>query len=499
VKKYIFAFFASFFITIVVGLFAWNLLFNSNKDIFSRVAGYIKENFFTASIAAPTTEKEQEPVLEQKKEDQQQEDNNLINESVLLNGDLVINDRQEILDDILEKIDIIKQQALELENQEKKVEAEVETKEAPKEEFVKIEETGSQTDAPVFVSGVSSRGSEAIPPRTYPKILISEAQVFPIEQRFIELYNSTSSDINLTDWYLQRKTETSDSWNSLISSTKFESKTIPAKSYFVISREGEADILLNFSLSQNNSLALKSPNGEISDKLFFGEIKEDLSFGRIWNEELQSYVDTGNSSSDFELDIPTRNAKNIKYVPLPLDETPPQINFTLDTTQTSLSFDIDFIITDPLATVTPSGLDSFVFRWKEGDNPWEEDEIEKISESQLNFSGTKNFEGENGKNYYFQIKAKDVAQNESAWLPETPVLTTVSAISPVLEKIDINTATLEQLDEIVGIGPTLAQRIIDGRPYSLLEDLLNVKGVGEVTLQKIKDQGLACVLPPEEN
>lgn len=61
------------------------------------------------------------------------------------------------------------------------------------------------------------------------------------------------------------------------------------------------------------------------------------------------------------------------------------------------------------------------------------------------------------------------------------------------DRVEINTATLEQLDEITGIGPAYAQRIIDGRPYSSLDNLLKVKGIGEKTLQKIKDQGLAYV------
>src|SRR3989344_4629848 len=61
------------------------------------------------------------------------------------------------------------------------------------------------------------------------------------------------------------------------------------------------------------------------------------------------------------------------------------------------------------------------------------------------------------------------------------------------ERVDINTAPLGQLDEIVGIGPVIAQRIVDARPYSSLDDLLKVKGIGEKTLQNIKDQGLAYV------
>ncbi|MCX6723919.1 MAG: helix-hairpin-helix domain-containing protein [Candidatus Staskawiczbacteria bacterium] len=60
-------------------------------------------------------------------------------------------------------------------------------------------------------------------------------------------------------------------------------------------------------------------------------------------------------------------------------------------------------------------------------------------------------------------------------------------------QVNINTASLAQLDEITGVGPATAQKIIDARPFSSVDDLLRVKGIGPKTLQKIKDQGLACV------
>lgn len=59
--------------------------------------------------------------------------------------------------------------------------------------------------------------------------------------------------------------------------------------------------------------------------------------------------------------------------------------------------------------------------------------------------------------------------------------------------VDINTASLQQLDTLTGIGPVKAQAIIDARPFSSVDDLSRVKGIGPKTLQKIKDQGLAYV------
>ena len=68
-----------------------------------------------------------------------------------------------------------------------------------------------------------------------------------------------------------------------------------------------------------------------------------------------------------------------------------------------------------------------------------------------------------------------------------------SPIVFALDRVEINTASLEQLDTLTGIGQKYAQAIINARPFSSVDDLLRVKGIGPKTLQKIKDQGLAYV------
>ncbi len=58
-------------------------------------------------------------------------------------------------------------------------------------------------------------------------------------------------------------------------------------------------------------------------------------------------------------------------------------------------------------------------------------------------------------------------------------------------KINLNTATPEQLDTLPGVGPVTAQAILGWRSehgrFTSVDDLLDVKGIGEATLAELRD------------
>ncbi len=60
------------------------------------------------------------------------------------------------------------------------------------------------------------------------------------------------------------------------------------------------------------------------------------------------------------------------------------------------------------------------------------------------------------------------------------------------EKINLNSATAEQLQSLPGIGPATAKSILEYRTkagkFKTIEEIINVKGIGEKKFQKIKDR-----------
>lgn len=87
--------------------------------------------------------------------------------------------------------------------------------------------------------------------------------------------------------------------------------------------------------------------------------------------------------------------------------------------------------------------------------------------------------------------AKKVTDGVKIYIPRvgeqvlSETMTSIGTAGPV---ININTASATDLDSLPGVGAVTSQKIIDGRPYGQIEELLSKKIVGQATFEKIKDK-----------
>lgn len=103
-----------------------------------------------------------------------------------------------------------------------------------------------------------------------------------------------------------------------------------------------------------------------------------------------------------------------------------------------------------------------------------------------------------GLTYTVQLNKQGTIPSTSAAPPEEEVIEEIEIVeesTPVSSEscVNINEATIEDIQRILHIGPERATLLIDGRPYSSVEDLDSINGIGPARIKDIIAQGIACI------
>ncbi len=102
-----------------------------------------------------------------------------------------------------------------------------------------------------------------------------------------------------------------------------------------------------------------------------------------------------------------------------------------------------------------------------------------------------------GDNFHIETNKKDTATADSNTSNSSEHDTGANAETEETTGdnscINMNTATVSEVQAIIHIGPERAAELIDLRPFSRLDDLTRIPGIGPARIADIKDQGIACM------
>ncbi|HEX2089559.1 MAG TPA: helix-hairpin-helix domain-containing protein [Actinomycetota bacterium] len=146
---------------------------------------------------------------------------------------------------------------------------------------------------------------------------------------------------------------------------------------------------------------------------------------------------------------------------------------------------------------SPGVVVVYVSGWVERPGVYEFEEGDRVVDAIERAGGPKKGADLNALNLAaFLTDAQQVLVMKKGQAPAPPTSGSATGggttTGPAGGPINLNTATLEQLETLPGIGPALGQRIIDYReqqgPFQSVEDLLEVSGIGEKRLADLQDQ-----------
>lgn len=151
------------------------------------------------------------------------------------------------------------------------------------------------------------------------------------------------------------------------------------------------------------------------------------------------------------------------------------------------------------ATARPEGLNSAAAEWQKLVHLEHKAKAEKVGgwgvdEGRIQVRAQQ-AESEKGIDPFDKFfRPAELVQNELVPAPPAPPDTTeespaepVSSADPLTEiKLNVNTASEAELENISGIGPVIAERIIAARPFKSADDLRAVKGIGDTKYTHIR-------------